>query len=103
MMILGTNLLMGGLLVTIIVVGEASFLSFFAQASRSLSAVLGLILTLVGFFFVLIGFILVVHYDKEKSWYINEIEKSTTRRKGKTNIKTINEMLKEHTYKRKRS
>jgi hypothetical protein len=103
MAILGMNLLIGGLLATIIVVGEPTSFLFFIQLPLNFSAALGLIMTVVGFSLVLIGFILVFHYDRKRSWYIGEIEKSGLRKKQKSTPKTASEILEEYTGKRKRS
>ena len=95
LMILGMNLLMGGLLVTIIVIGEPFFFPLTVQQPLSVSVALGPILTVVGFSVLSVGFILVIYYDKEKSWYINETKKFTFYQKRKTISKTANELLEE--------
>lgn len=101
MMALGMNLLVGGLIVTIFTVGEPILIPFITQQPLSPSATVGLILTIAGFFILSIGFILVVHYDKEMSWYIRETEKSTLYRKRKAAVKTTSRILEEYYDKEK--
>ena len=95
MVVLGVNILIGGLVVTIITVGQASLLfSMFSQSLNS-SGVLGLVLTLVGFCLLCAGFILVVYYDRERSWYLGEIEKSTQIKNRKISVRTAHDVLEE--------
>lgn len=94
MMILGMNLLMGGLIVTVITAGGPNLLFYVAQQPLSQSAVLGLALTVTGFLVLLAGFVLVVHYDRQRSWHLKEIEKSTRLRNRKVALKTADELLK---------
>jgi len=95
MVVLGVNILVGGLVVTIITVGQASLLfSMFSQPLNS-STVLGLVLTLVGFCLLCAGFVLVVYYDRERSWYLGEIEKSTQIKNRKIAIRTAHGILEE--------
>jgi hypothetical protein len=93
MVILGMNLLIGGLLVTINSIRDQSILAFFNQAPFTNFSMIGSILTVVGFAIALVGFALIIHYDRQKSWYYSEIEKSTMYKKGKTKYKTIDEVL----------
>jgi hypothetical protein len=99
--ILGVNLLVGGLLVTILSNGELVLFPFELQKPLNLTVVLGLILTSVGFIILSAGFILVVHYNRKRSWYVGEIEKSTTFGKKKSSFKTTSEIFEEYTGKRK--
>ena len=101
MMTLGMNLLIGGLVVTTITVGEPVLLPFIIQQPLNLSATLGLILTIAGFAILSVGFILVIHYDKEMSWYIHETEKSTMYRKRGNRVRTGNKILEEYFDKEK--
>ena len=95
MVVLGVNILIGGLVVTIITVGQASLLfSMFSQPLNS-STVLGLVLTLVGFCLLCAGFVLVVYYDRERSWYLGEIEKSTQIKNRKIAVRTAHDILEE--------
>ena len=103
MIILGVNLLIGGLLTIIIAAGEPNWLLNFPYVPLQASpAYLGLILTFTGFAILSAGFLLVVHYDRKRSWYVKEIEKSSIPKKWKTNSKTVNQILEEYTGKRKR-
>lgn len=101
MMIMGINLLIGGLVVTVITVGEPALLPFIIQQPHSYPAMIGFTLTLAGFAILAVGFILVVHYDRERSWYVGETTKSTMYRKKKPTTKTINETLEELADQRK--
>ena len=95
MVVLGVNILIGGLVVTTITVGQVSLLfSMFSQSLNS-SGVLGLVLTLVGFCLLCAGFILVVYYDRERSWYLGEIEKSTQIKNRKISVRTAHDILEE--------
>lgn len=102
MTVLGVNLVVGGLLVVIIVVGEPSWLLIFPyEPLQTSSAYLGLILTITGFAILSAGFVLVMYYDRKRSWYIKEIEKSSIRRKI-SHPKSVKEILEEYTDKRKK-
>ena len=103
LMILGVNLLLGGLLVVIIVVGEPSWLLTFPYTPlQAQSAYLGLFLTIAGFMILSAGFVLVVYYDRKKSWYRKEIEKSSMPKRWRTDIKTVNQILEEYVGKRRK-
>ncbi|MGA2767441.1 MAG: hypothetical protein ABSF24_03905 [Candidatus Bathyarchaeia archaeon] len=95
MMILGMNLLMGGLILTVITAGGPNLLFYVTQQPLTQSAVLGLVLTITGFLILSASFVLVVHYDRQRSWHLKEIEKSTRLRNKKVTIKTADELLKE--------
>ncbi|MEM2102659.1 MAG: hypothetical protein QXM22_04015 [Candidatus Bathyarchaeia archaeon] len=94
MMIIGMHLLIGGLVITTIAIGEPLLFSFMTQRPTTSSETLGLVLTTTGFAIVSVGFLLVVYYDKEASWYMRETEKSTTRKKKNTD-RTVNQALEE--------
>jgi hypothetical protein len=95
MVVLGVNILIGGLVVTTITVGQVlPLFSMFSQSLNS-SGVLGLVLTLVGFCLLCAGFILVVHYDRERSWYLGEIEKSTQIKNRKISVRRAHDVLEE--------
>jgi glucose-6-phosphate-specific signal transduction histidine kinase len=98
MMILGMNLLIGGLIVTVITAGESN-LFFYIMQPLSRSSVLGLALTLTGFLILVAGFFLVIHYDRQRSWHLKQIEKSMPPRDRKNAIKTADELLKQLTDK----
>jgi hypothetical protein len=103
MMTLGMNLLIGGLIVTIMAVGQLNLFPFMLQQPLSQSTTLGLILTLSGFSILLAGFILVINYDRQRSWYLSQIEKSTKLRSRKITIRTADEFLERLTEERERS
>jgi len=76
--ILGATFLVGGLLVTIIAAESPQwFLMLPYQQLSQRSSVLGLILTSLGFVLISAGFILIIHYDRKKVWYVNQIEESS--------------------------
>jgi hypothetical protein len=93
MMTLGMNLLIGGLIVSIMAVGQLNLFPLMLQQPLSQSATLGLILTLSGFFILSAGFILVINYDRQRSWHLSQIEKSTKLKSRKISIRTTNEIL----------
>jgi hypothetical protein len=95
MMVLGMNLLIGGLIVTIIAVGQLNLFPIVIQQPLSQSAVLGLVLTVTGFSILSAGFILVIHYDRQRSWHMSQIEKSTKLKNRKIIIKKASEVLEE--------
>jgi hypothetical protein len=102
MTVLGVNLLIGGIIVVTIVVGGPTWLlSFPYTPPQTSSAYTGLVLTITGFIILSGGFILVIYYDRKRSWYIKEIEKSSLPKKWKTDYKTVNQILEEYTGKRK--
>lgn len=104
LMILGVNLLLGGLLTVVIVVGEPSWLLIFPyKLLQTQSAYLGLILTITGFMILSAGFVLAVYYDRKRLWYRKEIEKSSMPKiMEKTDIKTVNQILEEYVGRRKK-
>jgi hypothetical protein len=103
MMTLGMNLLIGGLIVTIMAVGQLNLFPVMLQQPLSQSATLGLILTLSGFSILLAGFILVINYDRQRSWHLSQIEKSTKLKSRKITIRTADEILEELTKEKERS
>ncbi|MEM2912323.1 MAG: hypothetical protein QW146_07455 [Candidatus Bathyarchaeia archaeon] len=102
LIILGVNLLTTGLLVTIYSLSEEwgqLFLTF--KQLQSATATLGLILTAAGFSVSSAGFILVIHYDRKKSWYRRQIEDSSIMKKLKAEVKTVDQILEEYVGKKK--
>lgn len=97
MMILGMNMLIGGLIVTIIAAGQLIIFPFVIQQPLNQSSVVGLVLTLSGFFILLAGFVLVMHYDRKRSWHLGEIDKSTTIKNPRIAIKSTSRILEELT------
>jgi len=104
LIILGIHLLTAGLLVTIIVSGKLDLwlFSIYRQLQTATTS-LGLILTITGFAISSAGFILVIHYDRKKSWYRKQIEKSSIAKKWKTNSKRVDEILEEYSGKRRKT
>jgi hypothetical protein len=98
MMILGMNLLVGGLVVTIITVGEPIWFSFLVQPPMSRSAFLGLTLTFVGFAVIIVGFIMVIHYDRQRSWFLREIERSSLIKNRRITVQNAHDVLEELVY-----
>lgn len=103
MMTLGMNLLIGGLIVTIMAVGQLNLFPLMLQQPLNQSATLGLILTLSGFSILVAGFILVINYDRQRSWHLSQIEKSTKLKSRKITIRTANEIPEGLTEEKERS
>ncbi|MDH5459793.1 MAG: hypothetical protein OEW71_01995 [Candidatus Bathyarchaeota archaeon] len=100
LMILGVNLLMGGLLTTLIIFGELTVLLHPYRLPPSFSVYSSFILSVVGFAVLFAGFILVLYYNRKRLWFVNEIEKSAIRRKIAP--KTAIEILQEYAGKQKK-
>ncbi|MGB9741498.1 MAG: hypothetical protein ACP5IM_05865 [Candidatus Bathyarchaeia archaeon] len=103
LIILGVNLLTAGLLVTIIVSGGKDWwlFSVYWQLQTATTS-LGLVLTIIGFAISSAGFVLVIHYDRKKSWYRKQIEKSSTAERWKMKTRSVDEILEEYVGKRKK-
>ena len=101
--ILGTVILMGGLMVTIIAAEQPKwFLLFPYQLPSYPSAFLGLILTLTGFLLISAGFIMVIYYDRRESWCMSQLEESRPDKKGavtELKLERIRRLLEEHAHK----
>ena len=95
MMIVGVNLLVGDLIVTVMSVGEPIINPFNIQQVFSFSSILGLILTIAGFFVISAGFIFVIHYDRKRTWHLKEIEKTTALKNGRIHIRSTEQILDE--------
>jgi len=103
MIVLGVNLLVGGLLTIIIASEEPNWLLNFPYIPLQASpANLGLVLTFTGFAILSAGFILVIHYNRKRSWYIKEIEKSSIIPKWNVGSKTVDQILEEYTGKKRK-
>ena len=100
LVILGVNLLMGGLLTNLIIFGELTVPLHPYRLLPSFSAYSGFILSVVGFAVLFAGFILVLYYSRKRLWFINEIAKSAIRRKIAP--KTAIEILQEYAGKKKK-
>jgi hypothetical protein len=76
--ILGATFLIGGFLETIIIAESPQwFLMLPYQQLSHPSGVLGVILTILGFVLISAGFVLSVHYDRKKVWYMSQLEESS--------------------------
>jgi len=103
LIILGVHLLTAGLMVTIIVSGGQEWWLFHIYWQLQTATIsLGLILTIMGFAISSAGFILVIHYDRKKSWYRKQIEKSSIAEKWKMKSKSVDEILEEYVGRRKK-
>lgn len=101
-MILGVNLLVGGLLITMIASGEQSWLNFPYTPMQIPPAQFGFTLAITGFTILAVGFALAIHYDKRRNWYIKEIEKSSILPKIKLKPKKVDQILEEYIGKRRK-
>jgi len=102
MMIVGVNLLVGGLIVTVMTVGVPIINPFNIQQVLSYSSILGLILTISGFSIISAGFILVIQYDRKRTWHLKEIEKTTALKNRKIHIRSAEQILDELVYEEKK-
>ena len=100
LMVLGMNLLMGGLLMSLMVAGELTVILQPSNLPPSFTAYSGFILTVVGFFVMFSGFTLTIYYSRKRLWYITQIERSSL--KMKVTPKTPNTIVEEYAGKRKR-
>jgi len=101
-MLLGVVLLVGGLLITIIVTENPTWIILLPyQLPSNRSAMLALILTTAGFALLSVGFVLVISYDQKRSWYIKQIEKATKYRKKRIDPETLSKLLGEYLGKEK--
>jgi hypothetical protein len=87
---------------TVITANGPNLLFYVTHPSLSQSAIIGLVLTITGFMILSAGFVLVVHYDRERSWHLKQIEKSPQFRSKKPEVKTANEILREYANESKR-
>lgn len=88
--ILGTVILMGGLLVTIMSVDQPRWLMLFPFPYEITShpGALGLLLTSTGFLLICTGFVAFVYYDRKKSFFIGQLKGSKpVKRNAKTEIR----------------
>jgi hypothetical protein len=98
--ILGINITLGGLIVTIIMIGGPNFFVFLTQRPIDLSVALGPVLTFVGFFITSVGFVLTFYHDRKRAWYQGEIQKSSIYEKKKSGAKTPEEVLQEYIHRK---
>ena len=95
-MIAGINMSMGGLIVTIMILGGPNFLLFLTQQPITVSIALGPILTFLGFIIAASGFVLTFYHSRKRSWYLGEVQKSSIFEKKKDDSKTAKEVLEEY-------
>jgi type VI protein secretion system component VasK len=93
MMVLGMVSLVGGLIVTVITTGQLLLIPMVDQHPLTPSSSVGLILTTVGFLVLSVGFVMAVHYDRKRSWHVNEIEKSNKLKNRKIDIDMAKEKI----------
>jgi hypothetical protein len=91
-MILGMNFLIGGLVMT---ANTTLGFSIINQLSSTLPSVIGFVLSIIGVFVLLSGFLLVLCDDRKRAWHIGEIEKADRLRNRKIRIAEAEELLKE--------
>ena len=96
--VLGINVAIGGLIVTIIMLGGPYFLTFLTQRRLDLSVALGPILSFLGFFTTSVGFVLTFYHDRKRAWYQSEMQKSSVYEKKKSGAKTTEEVLREYIH-----
>jgi len=58
-------------------------------------------MTVSGFSILFARFILVLHYQRKRSWHLSQIQKSTKLKSRKITIKIVNEILEELSNERK--
>ncbi|MGD0027747.1 MAG: hypothetical protein ABSC91_02275 [Candidatus Bathyarchaeia archaeon] len=92
----GINISMGGLIVTIMILGGPNFLLFLTQQPITVSVALGPILTFLGFIIAASGFVLTFYHSRKRSWYLGEVQKSNIFEKKKDESKTAKEVLEEY-------
>jgi len=96
--VLGINIAVGGLIVTIIMIGGPNYFAFLTRRPIDLSVALGPVLTFVGFFITSVGFVLTFYHDRKRAWYQGELEKSSIYEKKKSGAKTAEEVLQEYVH-----
>ena len=93
---LGINISIGGLIVTIMILGGPNFLLFLTQQPITVSVALGPILALLGFIVAATGFILTFYHDRKRSWYLKELQKSSIFEKKKDQPKTADDVFEDY-------
>ena len=72
--ILGTVLLVGGILETIMTASSLQWILFFPyQLTSDPRGLLGLVLTVVGLALLVLGVGLAIHYASQRLWYLQEL------------------------------
>jgi hypothetical protein len=102
-MVIGVNLLIGGLIITVFTTGQPIIIPFITQQFINLPIALGVILTNSGFAIIFAGFTLSIRYDKQRSWHLKEIDKSGGQKNWQVAVKTANEMFQQIDEKKKKN
>jgi hypothetical protein len=101
--VIGVNFLIGGLIITVFTTGQPIILPFITYQFINLPIALGVILTSSGFAIVFAGFVLSIHYDKQRTWHLKEIDKTNGQKNWQVAVKTANEMLQQIDEKKKKN
>ncbi len=73
--ILGTVLLVGGVLVTVMTTSSPQWILFFPyQLTSDPRGLLGMALTVVGLVLLILGIGLAIHYASQRLWYLRELK-----------------------------
>lgn len=73
--ILGTVLLVGGVLVTVVTTTSPQWILFFPyQLTSDPRGLLGMTLTVVGLALLILGIGLAIHYASQRLWYLRELK-----------------------------
>jgi len=104
LVVLGINLLIGGLLLMVLVEGTPNLIILFSSIPQpNAQIILESTLIFGGFIVALLGFLLVIYYSRKRAWYMHQIENhSLYRRKEDQVLKSVDEILKEYAGKKKR-
>ena len=98
--ILGMTMLVGGLLITLIVIQEPEWLLFIPyQQYMNNIGILGFVFSLTGLVCLAIGFIMVAYYDRKKSWVLGQLDKSNPDQKNarsELKLDRLKKVLEEH-------
>lgn len=85
--ILGAIFLVGGLLATIITIESPQWFFILPyEQTHHHSGLLGLVLTTLGFVLISAGFILAIFYDRKRTWYLDQLKKSSGFEKQKEKL-----------------
>ena len=101
--VIGTNLLTAGLIMTTITTGQPLFIPYPIPQYVNLPIALGLILTDSGFVTILSGFALAIRYDKQRTWHLSQIEKSTNPKNLRVTVQGPSEIMQELNKEKRRN